>query len=163
MKVAVIGDFHPGDVVTHGPYAVALIFECGHHHGEVGLAASAGKRRAHVSHFSAGRFEPKNEHVLGHPALFARHHAGDAQRKTLFAEQGVAAVAGADAPNQFFFGEMQDVAAHGIEIAERVQARNKFAGCPKAVHGDLAHARHDAHARDDIRTISGFHADFADW
>src|SRR5437660_7543259 len=27
----------------------------------------------------------------------------------------------------------------------------------------MAHARHDADARGDIRTISGFHADFADW
>ena len=38
--------------------------------------------------------------MLGEPALVAGHHAGDAQRVALLAEQGVAAVAGAEGPDR---------------------------------------------------------------
>ncbi len=58
--------------------------------------------------------------MLGHPALFAGHDAGDAQRKALLAEQRVAPVAGTDAPDQFFLWEVRNVTARGIEIPEGV-------------------------------------------
>ena len=99
-QIAVRADVHPGDVVANGPDAVALVFERGNHHGQVGFAAGAGERRGHVGDFSAGGFQAENQHVLGHPALFARHPAGDAQGEAFLAEQRVAAVAGADAPDQ---------------------------------------------------------------
>ena len=43
-----------------------------------------------------GRRDAENQHVLGQPALLVSHDRGDAQRETLFAEQRIAAVAGAE-------------------------------------------------------------------
>ena len=124
-QVAVRPDLHPCDVVAHGPHAIALLFERGNHHGQIRLAAGARESRRHVRDFPGGIFEAQDQHVLGHPALLARHPARDAQRETLLAEQRVAAVARADAPDQFFFGEMQDEAAVGVQIAQRMQSRER--------------------------------------
>ena len=55
----------------------------------------------------AGQLE--DQHVLGEPALVARHHAGDAQGVALLAEQRVAAVAGAEGPDRPLLGELHDV------------------------------------------------------
>ena len=53
--------------------------------------------------------------------------AGEPQREALLAEQGVAAVARADAPDEPLFGEVQDQAAFGVEVADGVQAGIEFA------------------------------------
>src|SRR5712692_691150 len=58
---------------------------------------------------------------------------------------------------------MRDVAAHGIQIAEGVQAGNEIGRRADAVQSDFAHARHDAHIGDDVGTVGDFHACFADW
>ena len=47
--------------------------------------------------------------MLGQPALIASQHGGDPQGITLLAQQGVAAVAGAIAPDGSFLGEVDDV------------------------------------------------------
>ena len=162
VQVAVGPDFHPGDVVAHGPDAIALAFQRGNHHGQVGLAAGAGECRGHVGDFAAGSFEAQDEHVLRHPALIASHGAGDAQRETLFAEQGIAAVARAHAPDQFLLREVHDVAPHGVEVAEGMQSGHEIVGGAQAVLRDFAHARHDAHAGHHVGAVGDFHADFAE-
>src|SRR5262249_3818535 len=100
--------------------------------------------------------------MLGHPALFASHTAGNAQREALLAEQRVAAVAGADTPGQLFLRKVDDIAAHRVEITERMQAGNKIGGRAKAVGGDFAHARHDAHAGHYIGTVGSLDANLAE-
>ena len=47
--------------------------------------------------------------MLGEPALVAAHHRRDAQREALLAEQRVAAVARAEAPDLARFGKVDDV------------------------------------------------------
>src|SRR5579862_5226513 len=123
---AVGSNVNPGDVVANGPDAVALVFESGDHHGEIGLAARRGERGGHVSNFAGGVFETEDQHVLGHPALRAGDVRSDAQGEAFFAEKSVAAVAGADRPDQAFFGKMQNVATGGIEVAKGVKAGNEI-------------------------------------
>ena len=155
-------DVHPGDVVADGPNLVALGFEGGNHHGQVGFAAGAGKRRGHVGDFAARGFEAEDKHMLGHPALLASQVTGDAEGEALFAKERVAAVARADAPDEALFGEVSDVAAERVEIAKRVKAGNEVGGIAKAVGGDFADAGHDAHVGDDVRTVRDLDADFAE-
>src|SRR5579859_783953 len=57
---------------------------------------------------------------------------------------------------------MGDVAAHGIEIADGMQPGNEVGGRADAIQCHLAHAGHDAHIGDDVRTVGDFHAAFAD-
>jgi hypothetical protein len=71
----------------------------------------------------------------------------------LLAQQRVAAVARADALDRELFGEMHDEAAVRIEIADRVQAPHERALALDAAQGRIAHARHDAHVRDDVRAV----------
>ena len=52
VQVPIRPDCHPGDIVAHRPHPVAAAFERRHHHGQVGFAARARKRRRHVRHFS---------------------------------------------------------------------------------------------------------------
>ena len=40
-------------------------------HGEIGLAAGAGKSRRHVGLFAFGILDTKDEHVFSHPAFIA--------------------------------------------------------------------------------------------
>ena len=126
VQIAVRSDLHPGDIVAHGPHAIAFIFERGNHHGQIRFSARARECRRHVGHFPGGRFQSQDQHVFGHPALFARHPACDPQGKTFFPQQRVAAVAGADAPNQFFFGEMSDVTVARFQVSQRMESRNKI-------------------------------------
>ena len=98
--------------------------------------------------------------MLGHPAFLPAHPACQPQREALLAEQRVAAVAGADAPDQLLLGEVQDVARLGIEVADGVQARHELAAVLlERVHRHLAHARHDAHIGDDVGAIGDLDAD----
>ena len=65
--------------------------------------------------------------MLGQPAFCTRLVARDAQSMALLAQQGVAAVAGANALDREFFGKVHDEAAFRIEVARRVQAFDKCA------------------------------------
>ncbi len=49
--------------------------------------------------FAAGRFETEDHYVLGHPALFMRPSRLRCAARNTFAEQRIAAVAGANAPD----------------------------------------------------------------
>src|ERR1700761_6900739 len=95
-KPASLAEAHPGDVVADG-----LDLPAGDRrgeHGQVGLAAGRGEGRGDVLRLALRRRPLADPHVLGEPALVAGHHRGDAQRVALLAEQGVAAVAGAEGP-----------------------------------------------------------------
>ena len=100
----------PGDVVAHGPHPVALRLERRDEHREVRLAAGRGKRGADVVRLAAGQLELEDQHVLGEPALVARHRRRDAQREALLAEKRVAPVPRADAPDRPLLGEVDDEA-----------------------------------------------------
>src|SRR5439155_1031310 len=67
-QVSVFADLHPRDVVSNGPDAIPLVLERRHHHGQIRFPARTRKRRAHVSHFAARRFQPQDQHVIGHLA-----------------------------------------------------------------------------------------------
>ena len=71
--------------------------------------------------------------MLGHPALLARHPAGDPQRKTFFPEQRIAAVARTNAPDQFFFREMDDVTVGRIQIAQGMKSGHEIGGAAEPV------------------------------
>ncbi len=103
--------------------------------------------------------------MLGDPALVTGHGRGDAQGVALLAQQGVAAVPGAVAPDHPLLGEVGDVLRvvarprhvllAGLErCAHRVQAGNvvgvELLDAPQHVG---AHPRHDAHGRDDVRRV----------
>ena len=97
--------------------------------------------------------------MLGQPALLARHDAGNAQSKTFFAQQRIAAVARAKRPDEFFVGEMTDVFVLFIagpyhvflawlqRRAHGVQTRHEKFIRTQQVQYRTADARHDAHTR----------------
>ena len=99
--------------------------------------------------------------MLGQPALLLTHGRGNAQGEALLAEQGIAAVARANAPDGARLGEVGDEAAVGRQVAQRVQAGHPVGRTGfEAVHGDVAHAGHDAHVGHDVGTIGDLDADF---
>src|SRR5207244_4340950 len=85
-----------GWAAFHRPELPALLRRRRDEHGEVRLAARAGKGGGDVMRLALGALHADDQHVLGEPALFARLHARDAEREALLAEERVAAVAGAD-------------------------------------------------------------------
>ena len=85
--------------------------------------------------------------------------ARQAQRHALLAEQRVAAVSRSDRPDGVVFGEVHDEAALGVEVAERVQAVREVVRIAQMVERDLADARHDAHAQDDVLAVGDLDAD----
>ncbi len=158
MQIAVRPRLHPRDVVTHGPYSIAGVLESRNHHGQVGLAACARKRRRHVGHFARGVLEPQDQHVLRHPTLFARHPARNAQREAFLPQQRVAAVSRANAPDQLFFWKMQYEAPRWIQIAQRMQPGHKVIRLADPIERDLPDSRHDVHARHDVGAVRHLHA-----
>ena len=107
IEPTVLTEAHPGDVVADH---LGLPAGDGRRdHREVRLATGGRERRRDVVDLPLWVGELEDEHVLGHPALVA----GDAPRRcagvALLAEQGVAAVAGAVAPDRALLGEVDDV------------------------------------------------------
>ena len=100
--------------------------------------------------------------MLRHPALLARHHAGNPESKTLFPEQRVSTVARTHAPDQFLLRKVDNVPPRGIQVAQRMQSGDKLVRSSQPVHGYFAHTRHDPHARHHVWAVRDFHADFAD-
>ena len=112
--------------------------------------------------------------MLGEPALVARHHRGDAQRQALFAEQGIAAIAGAEGPDFARFGKLDDpflflttgpgdVLRSGHKRrANRMHARHECAVFAKMVYDRPAHARHQLQIDRDVRRIRQFDTDLSD-
>ena len=112
VQSAVRAELHPCNVV-----ADALGFPAGNRridHGQVGFATRAGKRRCDVNFFAGRIGQPEDQHVLGKPALVARHARRDAQGEAFLAEQGVAAIAAAVRPDRALFRKMDDVFVVGV-------------------------------------------------
>ena len=100
--------------------------------------------------------------MLGEPALGLAEVAADAQREALLAEEDIAAVAGADAPDRVVLREVADVAALRVAIERRVQAAVEVVDVLARVEhleGLAAHARHDAHVEDDVDAVGQLEAD----
>ena len=141
------------------------------HHGEVGLAASRGERRRHVGHLALGRLDAEDEHVFGHPAFIAGDVGGDAEGEAFFAEQRVAAVAGAVTPDFAGFGKVDDVLGVVAGPGDVL-----LVGCERSAYGmharddtlevlvdfaedGSADAGHDAHVDDGIGGVGELDAD----
>ncbi len=111
--------------------------------------------------------------MLGQPAVVAGHDRGDAQGEALLAEQGVAPVAGAVAPDLPGLREVDDVLVVGVARprhvglavregrADGVQARHPLAVAER-VEGGLAHPGHDPHAGGDVGGVGQLDADVGD-
>ena len=78
------------------------------------LPQALGKGRGDVGLVALRVGDAHDQHVLGEPALVAGHRRGDAQGEALLAEQGVAAVAAAVAPDRALLGEVHDVLVLGV-------------------------------------------------
>ena len=104
VEPAVLAEAHPGDVVADGLGAPARDRRL--QHREVGLAAGRRERRGDVVRLVLRRDQLEDQHVLGEPALVVGHRRGDPQRVALLAQQRVAAVAGAVAPDLAGLGEV---------------------------------------------------------
>ena len=163
-QAAVCRWFDPGDVVADGGDLPALKAGGRHQHGKIGLAAGAGERCRHVILFALGVGHAQNQHVLGQPAFVAAHDGGDAQRKTFFAQQGIAAVAGAVRPDLTRFRVMHDVlglVAGPCDVflpgcqrrAHSVNARHEIALRTQHVIHGTAHARHELHVHRHVGAV----------
>ena len=159
---SVLAHADPGDVVADRLNLIACveIFLGRDEHGEIGLAAGGRKRRRDVLDLLVLRaLAAEDEHVLRHPALFLAEIGGDAQREALLAQKHVAAVSGVDGNDRVVFGEVQDVALFGIDVALAVEALDEIAVLAQLVQAHLAHAGHDLHVQDDVDGVGHFDAD----
>ena len=133
-----------------------------HEHGEVGLAAGAGKGARHVGFFSVGRLDAEDEHVLGQPALLLGQEGADAQGETFLAQQNVAAVVGGGGDDGVVLREMGDVAVLGIQVQHAMQAAVEILARTQMLISHLPHARHDSHAQHHIDGVRQLDADFVE-
>src|SRR5262249_17108441 len=140
------------DVVTDGLNFPAFEMRRWNQHREIGFAARAGERRGYVELSSFGRFDAEDQHVLCHPTLLTREIRSDAQRKTLLAQQNVAAVTGADRDNCVVLWKMTDEPPLGIDIQQGMYSAVpfRFRIVTKPFQRDFAHTRHDSHTEHDV-------------
>ncbi len=168
VEPAVLAESHPGDVVTDGLGAPAR--DGGLQHREVGLAARRRERRGDEVRLVLRRDQLEDQHVLGEPALVVRHRRGDPQRVALLAQQRVAAVAGAVAPDLAGLGEVGDVLGvvarprhvllAGLQRrADRVQRLDEEPVVADLVQRGLAHPGHGAHRDHDVLGVGDLHAE----
>src|SRR2546422_8564433 len=83
-------------------------------------------------------------------------------RSALLAEERVAAVPGADRPDELLLREMEDEAPLGAQIPQGMQALHEVVAAVELLYGRRAHARHDAHAGDHVRAVGELDADLAE-
>ena len=177
VELAVLAGLDPGDVVADRRDLPAFLGKLRRRdqHREVRLAAGArGTRRRRRSSRPSGRLDADDQHVLGQPALVARHHRGDAQREALLAQQRVAAVARAVGPDRALLGEVDDVLVVRGCTATAHPPGPARAACrpsagtartrrrPSASSTRAAHAGHDPHVHDDVRRVGQLDADLRD-
>ena len=145
----------------------------GHEHCEIRLAAGRGEGAGDVVHRARRGRQLEDQHVLGEPALLVRHDRGDAQREALLAEQGIAAVAGAERPDLARLREVRDrlgrvagpghIVLAGLErSAERVHAGDELAVVAQLGERLCAHAGHHAHGDRDVGRVGQLYADVRD-
>ena len=112
--------------------------------------------------------------MLCEPAFVTRHRRSDSQGKTFLAEQSVAAIAGAIAPDLPGLGEVDDVLILAVtgpgnvclpgfeRRADRMQTGHERAVVAEHLKNLRTHARHDAHIGDDIGAVRDLYADMCD-
>ena len=154
----------PGDVVAHAPDLPArlLVALGGDEHGQVGLAAGGGEGGGQIAHLALGVLNAQDEHVLGHPALLLAQIGGDAQGKTLLAQQHVAAVVGVDGDDGVVLGEVGDVLVVVVQGAVGVQALDIVAAVPQGVQHVKTHPGHDGHVQHHIDGVGELDAVFGE-
>ena len=96
--------------------------------------------------------------MLRHPALVLAEIGSDAERKALFAEQNVAAVAGVDGHDRVVLREVADIALAFVDIRLGVQSLDEVA-VPQRIQDVLSHAGHDRHIQNDVNGIGQLDAD----
>jgi hypothetical protein len=165
----------PGDVVAHRGDLPAFLAERfrRHQHRQVGLAAGAGEGGGDIGAGPVRRFRTEDQHVFGQPALVTGHGRRDAQRETLLAQQGVAAIAAAVGDDALLLRVVDDVLGLGVagpghvllalfqRRADAVQALHERSVAEHVEHG-ATHARHDAHVHHHVGGIGEFDADLGD-
>ena len=170
VQPAILVGLDPGDVVPDGADLPAAEARRRHQHRKVGLAAGAGEGRGDVVLASFGRGHAKDQHVLSQPALFAAHGRGDAQRKALLAQQRVAAITRAVAPDLLRLWVVHDVfglvARPGHVFlaalqrrADAVHTRHEVAVLAQQVEHWFAHACHEPHVHGDIGAVGQLDTD----
>ena len=172
VEPAVLAELHPANVVADGlglPAGDGRV-----EHGEVGLAAGRREGRGDEFRFPFRIGELEDQHVLGHPALVARLHGGDAERVALLAEQRVAAIAGAVGPDLARLGEMRDVfglvagprhvggRGRRQRIAHGVHAAHEILAVAERLPHLVADAGHDVHVGDGVGAVGHHDADAGD-
>ena len=88
--------------------------------------------------------------------------AGDAQREALLAQQRVAAVARADAPDELLLGEVQMKRRSGERSPSECRPLTNSPSAPSCASAALAHAGHDPHVGDDVRAVGDLDADLGE-
>ena len=175
IETAVLAEAHPRNVITDGLHAPSGDRRL--EHRQIGLAAGGGEGRRDVAHVTRWSGQLEDEHVLGQPPLITRHGRGDAQRETLLAQEGVAAITGTEGPDLAGLGEMGDVLrviagprnvgpgiAVGIDewITDRVDSRDEVTPLPDVGQGVRTHTGHDLHVDHDVRRVGEFNTQLCD-
>ena len=188
MQFAILVRPEPCDVIADdGRFPTLILIRLRRNqHREVRLAAGRGKGGGEISFFATGFFHSDDEHVLGHPFVFACNVGSDAQREAFFPEQRIAAVARAVGHDLAGLGEMDDVFVLiarpcGVLLTgrerctNRMQAGNEVAMAVaffgnasgililEALEHLAAHVRHDAHVHDHIGAVADLDADLCQW
>ena len=166
--------FDPSNVVADGGDFPAFKTCRRNQHREIGFAASRGESSGDVVFFTLWVGHAQNQHVLCQPTLVAAHIGCNAQCKAFFAQQSVATVARAIAPDFTCFWVVNNVfggvarpfhigLSSGQRRAHGVHARHKSAiSAQHVVHG-FAHAGHDALVHGHIGAVRQLNANVGNW
>ena len=158
-------DPQPCDVIADCPDLVSCFEELlgRNQHRQVGLAARGRERCTDIFDLALRILKAEDQHMLCHPALHLRLIGSNAQRKALFAEQDVAAVARVDRPDRVVLGEVDDIPVLLLEFRLGVQAADKIVGLiAQLIKSGLSHTGHDVHVQNDIGRVGQLNADFGE-
>ena len=158
---------YPRNVIANGPDFPALLLEVRRRdqHGKICFATCTRESGGHISLLTLRVLHTKDQHVLSHPAFIVRHRRSDAQRKTFFTEQCVAAVTGTVAPDLARLREVHNVflivrrprhvlLAFGERRTNRVHTgHHPLKVLINQLKHFLANARHNAHVDDSVRRV----------
>ncbi len=107
-------------------------------------------------------FDAGDEHVLGHPALPAGLVAGDAEAQALLAQQGVAAIPAAHAPDRIVLREVADEPVVHRQVGLAMHAAGEVVAIAQLLPDVLAHPRHDPHGQHHVEAVSQLHGQLAE-
>ncbi|OPZ96484.1 MAG: hypothetical protein BWY71_01917 [Planctomycetes bacterium ADurb.Bin412] len=83
--------------------------------------------------------------MFSQPHFLAGQVTGNPQGQALFAQQYIAAVAAADAPDGIVFREVQDEPPVFVQVGLAVQASGEFAARPQCLHNLPPRSCHNEH------------------